>query len=742
MRLIRPTLLLVFLSGILCSVSGQDYNSINDEGQITQARRGNRESNEQDKKAEIPRGLKVWTVDDRFGDITPAEPDTASYMFMNTIFTTGKYGEYNTTGNLGAIRQNRIFTDRPDYDDFIFNHGYDYFITQVSDFHFTNTYSPITNASLNSCGNRTNGEDHFKALFAVNAGKRLGVGFKFDYLYGRGYYQENSASLFNATLYGSYLGDRYQAHFLFSTNHQKQTENGGITNDNYITHPESFSESYTTSEMPTMLERNWNRNDNLHLFYTHRYSLGFNRKVPMTEEEIKARKFALESQKDNAAKKAKEEARKQAKKENREFDEEEYDRQAAIEAKNHPAEIAPADTTWTKNEYVPVTSFIHTAKFDNASRIYESYYTPDNYYANTYETMSRFAGDSLFDKTRHFILQNTFAIALLEGFNKYAKAGLKGFLTHEFKQYTLPDSTTMARSYNEQSVFAGGQISKSEGNTLHYNATGSVAIAGASMGDIFLDATADLNFPLLGDTIQLAADGYFHHYAPTFYYTKYHSRHFWWDNDDLKSVNHTRLQGRFSLQRTQTQLRVAVDNISNYVYFGTSYNVDGERRLYNAAFVRQETENISVLTATLDQKIKMGLVNLDAQLTYQKSSHDDVIPVPALNLYANLYLRFKIAHVLDCDLGADVRYFTKYYAPDFVPGIAQFAVQENKDSRVKLGNYPIVNVYANFFLKHARFFVMMSHVNHSGEGGNAFLVPHYPINQRLFRFGISWNFFN
>jgi len=185
MRLIRPTLLLVFLSGILCSVSGQDYNSINDEGQITQARRGNRESNEQDKKAEIPRGLKVWTVDDRFGDITPAEPDTASYMFMNTIFTTGKYGEYNTTGNLGAIRQNRIFTDRPNYDDFIFNHGYDYFITQVSDFHFTNTYSPITNASLNSCGNRTNGEDHFKALFAVNAGKRLGVGFKFDYLYGR-----------------------------------------------------------------------------------------------------------------------------------------------------------------------------------------------------------------------------------------------------------------------------------------------------------------------------------------------------------------------------------------------------------------------------------------------------------------------------------------------------------------------------------------------------------------------------
>ena len=741
MRHLRITFVICFLAGILSSISAQDYNSINEDGEVTQARKRNRNDEEQNKKSEIPRGMRVWTVDEKFGDITPDEPDTLSYMFMNTIFTTGKYGEYNTTGNLGAIRQNRIFTDRPDYDDFIFDHGYDYFLTPVSDFHFTSTYSPITNLSLNSCGNRTNGEDHFKALFAVNAGKRIGLGFKFDYLYGRGYYQENSASLFNYSLYGSYLGDRYQAHFLFSTNHQKQTENGGITNDDYITSPERFNDSYTTAEIPTMLERNWNRNDNLHLFYTHRYSFGFNRKVPMTEEEIKARKFAIASQKENNAKKAKEEARRQAEKEDREFDEEEYDRQAAEDAKN-ATDATPSDTTWTKNEYVPVTSFIHTAKFDNSNRIYQAYYTPENYYADTFNTLSRYEGDSLYDKTRHTILQNTFAIALLEGFNKYAKAGLKGFLTHEFKQYTLPDMETMSRSYNEQSLFAGGQISKTEGNTVHYNATGEIAVAGASLGDYFIDATADLNFPLFGDTIQLAADGFIHHYAPTFYYTKYHSRHFWWDNDDMKSVFHTRVQGRFSLQRTKTQLRVAVDDISNYVYFGTSYTVSGDQRLYNAAFARQSSKNISVLTASLDQKFRLGPVNLEAQVTYQKSTHKDIIPVPALNAYANLYLRFKIAHVLDCDLGADARYFTKYYAPDFVPGIAQFAVQENEESKVELGNYPIVNVYANFFLKHARFFVMMSHVNHSGDGGNAFLVPHYPINQRVFRFGISWNFFN
>ncbi len=732
-QLLTVLLLLVLLP---MGVSAQEYYSMDAGGNLSQRNKNKGDST----KVEFPRGLKVWTVDEKFGDITPAEPDTLSFMYMNSIFTEGLHGEFNTTGNLGAIRQNRIFTERIDYDDFIFNHGYDYFSTEAGKFHFTNTYSPITNVGLNSCGDRTNGEDHFKALFAVNAGRRLGVGFKVDYLYGRGYYQENSASLLNASVYGSYLGDRYQAHFLFSNNHQKQAENGGITNDNYITHPTSYNDKFTAAEIPTMLASNWNRSDNQHIFYTHRYSFGFNRKVPMTEKEKEAKKFAMESAKENAALKAKEEARRKAEKNGEEWDEEEYDQQVALNAQTN-VEPEPADTTWTKNEYVPVTSLIHTAKFDNDRHIYQAYYTPDNYYADTYATLSRYDNDSIYDKTNHFVLQNTFAIALLEGFNKYAAAGLKAFARHELRQYTLPDSTEKARKHNEQSLFVGGQISKTLGNTLHYNATGEIAVIGKNAGDIFIDGTADLNFPLLGDTVQLAADGFFHHYLPTFYYRKYHSRHFWWENDDMKNVTHTKLQGRLTWEKTKTQLRVAVDNMSNYVYFGTSYTVGSDSRLKNTASSRQCKDNISVFTASIDQQFQYRLLHLDAQLTYQKSSHEDIIPLPALNVYANLYLRFKIAHVLDCDFGADVRYFTKYKAPDFVPGIAQYAIQENEE-KVEVGNYPIVNVYANFFLKHARFFVMMSHVNRSSDGGNYFLTPHYPINPRIFRFGVSWNFFN
>ena len=724
-----------------CNLKAQEYNQINEDGTITTAAH-RRSDSIQSQHKEIHRGLKVWTIDERFGDRTPAKPDTVQYLFMNSIFTTGMRGEYNTTGNLGAARQNRIFVDRHEQGHFVFTQPYDYFIQPVGTFHFTNTYTPITNLTFNTCGNRTNGEDHLKALFAVNAGKELGIGFKFDYLYGRGYYSDNSSALFDYTMFGSYIGDRYQAHLLTSLNHQKQAENGGITNDDYITHPESFGTNYSENEIPTMLTNNWNRNDNQHVFLSHRYNIGFHREVPMTQEEIAAKRFAMASQAENQAAEAKEAARNKARREGIEFDEEEYERQLEEQralTRPEASDVTPADTTWTKREYVPVTSFIHTAQFDNYKRIYQAYNTPESYYANDYYVPATYTGDSIRDRTRHYELKNTFAIAMLEGFNKWAKMGVKAFITHSLRHFKMPNEEGNEASWNEQGVLLGGQLSKTEGETLHYNVTGEFGIVGEDAGTINIDGKIDVNFPLLGDTVQLAASGFFHHVKPSFYYRHYHSRHFWWDDDDLNMITHSRVQGLFSLQRTRTQLRVAVDNITNYTYFATHYSVgDDYLRTGNEVFVRQGKTN--VLTAQLSQDFRFGPLCLDAVATYQRSTNEDVLPLPALNIYGNLYMDFLIAKVLKCHLGADVRWFTKYHAPDFVPGLAQYAVLENTDSRVDVGNYPIVNVYANFHLKQARFFVMMSHVN--STAGNYFLTPHYPLNERVLRFGISWNSFN
>lgn len=773
---------LLFCAATLPVAAQNDFN-YNEDSQFRPQtnRKVNTDSLGSDK--EIPKGIKVWTVDERFGDTKAAVVDTLQHMYMNSTFTEGLRGEYNTLGNMGTARLNRIFIDRRNTQgNFIFTEPYDYIVNPVSDFHFTNTYSPITNITLNSCGDKVTGEDDFKAMFAVNANKRLGAGFRFDYKYGRGYYNAQSTSHFKYTMWASYLGDRYQAHFLFSTNHEKMTENGGITNDDYIKHPEIYTESFATNEIPTVLEQNWNRLDNQHIFFTHRYNVGFSRKVKMTEEEIKAKKFAMASKKENAEENAKEEARKKAKEQGKKFDEKAYDKQQGAKFSGRPdgAKIAgdePAkdsdakdirndstriavngkaaadsllaiqkknaeDSLFYKSEYVPVTSFIHTVKFDNYRRIYEAYQTPADYYLKEYYDAGRLTGDSIYDQTKHWHMKNTFAIAMLEGFNKWAKAGLKAFASYDLRHYELPTMEGGFEKYNEHALSVGGQLSKQEGKTLHYNAVAEIGLTGVDAGTLVIDGNVDVNIPFLGDTLQVRGDAFFHRETPSFYYRNYHARHLWWENDLDKTI-HTRIMGTLSFPKTRTKLRVAVDEIKNYTYFSQSYDIT-EEGLRTGVIVTpmQESGGINLLTAQLEQNFRLGILNWENQFTYQHSSKESVLPVPAFNAYTNLYIKFKVVKVLNVDLGADMRYFTSYEAPDYSPYMGQYTVQGNGENNVKIGNYPIVNVYANVHIKHTRFFVMMSHIN-AGQGDkNYFFAPHYPMNERVFRIGVSWNFFN
>ena len=332
-------------------------NGFDDQG-INESSNFNPHKNDSTKKnKEIPKGIYAWTVDRKFGDIRKVDVDTMPHLYPQSTLAMGKQMQFNTLGNNYTARQNRIFIDRKEKQQFAFTEVYDMVLRQPEDFHFTNTLSPITNLSYDNCGDKTNGEDHLDARFAVNAGKCIGMGMDLDYAYARGYLQNQSISHFGATFYTSYMGDKYQLHALYSTHHQKATENGGITNDNYITHPELTEQSYSANEIPVILQQNWNRNDHQHLFLTHRYSLGFYQDVPMTEEERKAKEFALASALDN--------------------------KKDSIDASD--GTIKPDSAMlFMKREFKPVTSFIHTAELGSYERRYQAYQTPTNYYGNTY----------------------------------------------------------------------------------------------------------------------------------------------------------------------------------------------------------------------------------------------------------------------------------------------------------------------------------------------------------------------
>ena len=789
-------LLLVLLPAL---ASGQTFNEIDPDGNINQrdTRAGNRNFNPHNNDTTsnekvVPKGVYVWSVDRRFGDMHPTDVDTIPHLYPQSTMGTGTYGEYNTVGSNFTARLSRIFANRRETSQFLFTDAYSQVLRDPDEWHFTNTLSPITNMSYGSCGDKTNGEDILDARFAVNAGKRTGLGFDLDYRYARGYFQNQNNSHFGATFFVSHLGDRYQAHVLLQHYHQKAHENGGVTNDDYITHPELFTESFSDNEIPTVLNYNWNRNNRLRLFLTHRYSVGFYRKVPMTEEEIKAKKFAMEAakEKDEAEKKEANEAQApllagrpddakvvvdstltapsptlgvdslrtdslladstfNAQRSTFNVDSGRISVTSKEMADSLLALQAIADSTelFMKQEFVPVTSFIHTAELSNQDHIYQAYYSPTDYYANTYFDQRHngtYRGDSIYDKTKHLNLRNTLAIGLLEGFNKYAPAGLKAFAAHELRRFEMPNmdnNTLCLEHWTEHNISVGGQLSKTQGHTLHYDLTAEAWVAGEDAGQLKIDASADLNFPLLGDTVRLDANAFIHRENPTFLQRHYHSKHLWWDND-FDKIAHSRVEGRLTFGKTNTRLRVAFDEIENYTYLGMAYTLDGENRKGLTAQFRQHDGSLAVLTAQVDQPLHLGPIHWDNVVTFQTSSDEDVLPLPRLNVFTNLYLKFMVSQVLSVELGASGTWFTKYYAPDFLPQLNQFAIQENDGARMEMGNFPFVDVYSNLHLKHARFFVMMSNVTGTSFNRQSFLTPHYPVNRSVLHLGISWNFFN
>lgn len=635
----------------------------------------------------LPPKLYMWQLEETLGERTIIPADTANLDFQNTNLVEGMYGNYNYLGNLGAPRLSRIYFDRNHNAPTMFMEPFSFVYFGPSEAKFTNSNVPYTNLTYYKAGSKVTGEERFKSYFSVNVNKRLAFGFNIDYQYGRGYYANQSTSHFNGGAFASYIGRRYQLQAVYNSFYMKMNENGGIADDRYITRPEDMAQGmqqYESTNIPVNLEQTSNRNRHYYVYLTHRYRLGFDREIRVAQ-----------------------------------------DTTLVADSTANGKKATPKDSVVT--EFVPVTSFIHTLKIERTRRHFQAGTEPTDYYDNTY-LMQGASNDS----TAAFSVKNVFGVSLLEGFNKYAKAGLTAYLSHKFSRYTLlnTDSLGMPVDYSEHEVFVGGELAKRQGKTLHYNVNGEIGLLDKAIGQFRVDGSLDLNFKLGKDTVKFYAHGLVSNTLPTFYMRHYHSNHFCWDNDNMAKEFRTRVEGELEIEHWRTRLRAGMENIKNYTYLDQN------------ALPTQHGNNIQVLSAQLKQDFKLGVFHLDNEVTWQKSSNQAILPLPEFSLYHNFYILTRLfKKVLTVQLGADVRYFTRYHAPAYQPALQQFHLQGAED-QVEIGGYPFVNAYVNLHLKRTRIFVMMYHLNAGMGNRNYFTVPHYPINPRLLKIGISWNFYD
>lgn len=637
-----------------------------------------------DSTQQTKKNLTAYRLTDKIGDAYITPLDTGWINFYNTQQVEGRDIAVGYLSNMGSPAQSKIFMNRKEERDFVFEDVYDYYRTTPTNALFYNTKIPYTDLTYIKGGANVNREERLKGVLTMNFGPKINIGADIDYIYSRGYYNSLSQKTLTYRLFGSYISDRYEAHAYLDNFNAVNYENGGITNDLYITNPDRITgnskQKFAPKDIPVKFTDTWNRVRGKRYFLTHRYNLGFHKDV-----EIKSP---------------------------------EGDSIASI--------------------FVPVSSIIHTFDYsDNRRRFTSRDNGIDTCFTNS------FINGLPDDTTKAWSLKNTIGLSLREGFQDWAKFGITAFVTFEQRKFTQMDSIAVDPGISlgenntnftnnrtslytsEFSTVIGAEISKRMGTLLTYNARGELAVIGDDIGEFRINGELQTKFKLFKKDASIRAYGYIKNARPAYYIRTFHSKFFWWDNN-FSNTQRIFAGADIDLRSSNTKLSAGVESIQNYIYFNT------------IGVPQQTGTNLQVITARAKQDFHFGAFNWENEAVYQLSSDKKVLPLPQLSLYSNLYVTFKIAKVLHLQLGADVHYQTKYHAPYYQPATMQFQTQDE----VLVGNYPLINGYANLKLKQARFFVMFYNVGKMFVSPDYFSLAHYPLDPMILKLGLSVTFNN
>ncbi|MBD5316972.1 MAG: putative porin [Bacteroides sp.] len=625
----------------------------------------------------------AWRTMAPLGLHEPALMDTALYDYPLRSVPSEVSTAWASTGNLGGEGINMVYAERPAMSSFFFNDALAPWMPDRDSHTFYNTRVPMTLLSYNTGGGRDNEQNRLKGTFSGNVNKRLQIGAMLDYLYSKGSYNYQAVNDLTWGATASYMGERWQLQAAYHHWNLLNKENGGITDPLYITDPAELQggdDNIDAKTIPTRLSAAHTRVVGGQLYLNNRYNVGFWKETPVND-------------------------------------------------------------TLVNRSYVPVMSFIWTLDYRDDKHLF---YNTDaseaaKFWSDCYinPTLTR-------DETQHWSVKNTVGLSMLEGFNKWVPFGLAAYATHEVRRYTLTADTTahsgadrpealtpwpeglrVPHAKTQNLLWVGGQLTRQQSALLKFDATAEFGLIGAAIGEVKVNGSISTRFRMLGDSVTVRAHGSFRNEAAPWLMNNYLSNFFVWHNDFGK-IRRTGFGGLLDVPHTGTRLTFDLENVQNLIYFGSN------------GLPVQHGSNVQVISASLLQRLHVGILHWDNKVVFQTSTDDNVIPLPKLAVNSNLYLWFKVARVLQVQFGVNCDYYTRYYAPNYQPATMAFTNQHE----TLVGNYPFMNAYANFKLKKARFYVMFSHFNQGWTGRNYFALPNYPMNPRRFQMGVAIDFAN
>ena len=624
----------------------------------------------------VPTVMKAWQLDPWTGVADTLSGIDSSYIHLPMRDVLNDYSISNTTNsNLISPVQSRIYFSRQKRTDFLFADAYTPYIITPQQVKFYHTTTPYSTIAYKK-GFVTNlGQSDISFSFTGNVTRRVNLGMTIDYLNSFGRFANLEGKTVYGSVFGSYNGDHYSLQGAFTWNTLSNFENGGLQNIN------DLQGKLKPEDLPVNMQ-GMSGLRYLSGYLNHYYSICVER-----------------------------------------------ERKVNYRERNEEGEWEKKDSI--KIEYVPVTTFRHIFEVNDATKRYIEK-DAQGFYPNTYYNQKTTA-----DTAACLSIKNTLSVTFEEEFNTWLKFGATVYAMNETQRHLdlLPvfsdsvgrpaDITYENRWTNN--TYIGGALYKNRGTHIHYGFDGNVCLIGYKLGEFQVNGHIDGGFKLGKDSLTMAAKVFFRNETPDYYLQRYRSNHYVWNNDFSKQYRlHVGGEIAYPTKWIKPRLKVSFENITRPIYFdtiGTPQQMDG---------------NIQVLAADLQLNITTPWVNLDNSIVYQLSSSDKM-PLPTITLYNNLYYHGTWVKVLDVQIGVDMRFFTKYYAPVLNPALGQFCIQNEQ----QVGNYPVMNAYANFYVRKLRLklFVQYQHLNESFMNKQYLEMPSYPMAPDMFRAGIAWHFY-
>lgn len=669
---------------------GTDPNAMGMEGENGEQQGEQQDSTKKEKKPRKPlesyffndsiRALRnfQWTVDRNTNKVKIAPIDTTLALWRLDYPHYHKRLGNNSVGGLGQASQEVNYFERNTSREFTFARPYEAYAYSLDNVPFYNMKHPYIWMTYLESGQKRYREEHFEITASQNINPSTSFSVNYKARGAKGKYDRSRVKNQNIAATFAHTGKRYSIHAAFMHNHIDQQESGGVVGEWAITDTVFEMPSGVPMRLAAAEANNLYRNTSFFV----KQSIG----IPL--QRMTERDFSM----------------------------------ADLSAVyiGHLFEY----NSWSKVYTDKYATYTDERYERNENGTFKSH--TDTYYKDWF-----LSPESTRDSLAERIITNRI-FAQIQPWNRNGVVGTidggVGLDLHTYSQFALTDYLSgKYERVKKTAWFAYAGIDGKIRKYVDWGASFKLYPSGYRGGDFDLRAHAAFTAFIKGKPFTLS--GEFSQSASSAGYWMDHwlSNHYMWQNDFGKE-NETRFNVAFTVPDHGIELGFWQSVVTGKIYYGADCKP------------AQHSGAVSLTSVYAQKNFNIKGLHLDHRVLVQLTSDREVVPVPLVSAFLSYYYEFWVKRdVLRVQIGLDGRFNTSYYAQGYNPALSVFYNQ----NEVKIGDYPYVDAFVSAKWKRMRILLKYQHWNCNLFGNNEyFAVARYPLNPGMFKFGISWTFYD